>query len=292
MKPLPPFSLHRPRALREALKLLKELEDARPIAGGTDLIPTMREGALRVRNLVDLTQIGELGGIWEDGGEIHIGAATTLSQLEGSKLIAERAPALWRAASSVGSVQIRNLGTIGGNLCNASPAADTAPPLLTLNAVLEIASEDGMRMMPLQGLFAGPKLTTLKPWELLTQVRFRIPPEDAGMSFQKLGRRRGHTISIVNASAYLELEGETCRDVRIALGSVAPTPIRMWEAEELMRGRRMTEELIKEAAAACQKLIKPIDDLRASADYRREMSKVLVRRALREAWMIAEGEVG
>ncbi|MBS7638714.1 xanthine dehydrogenase family protein subunit M, partial [Candidatus Bathyarchaeota archaeon] len=202
MKPLPAFSLHRPRTLGEALKLLKELEDARPIAGGTDLIPTMREGALRVRNLVDLTLIGELRGIWERGGEILIGAATTLSQLERSKTISERAPALWKAAGSIGSVQIRNLGTIGGNLCNASPAADTAPPLLTLNAVAEIASEDGTKTMPLQSLFKGPKLNTLKPSELLTYIRFPIPPENAGMSFQRLGRRRGHTISLVNASAY------------------------------------------------------------------------------------------
>lgn len=143
MKPLPALSLHRPRTLNEALKLLKELENAKPIAGGTDLIPTMREGALRVRNLVDLTMIEALRGIWEKAGEIYIGAATTLSQLERSKIIAERAPALWAAATSIGSVQIRNLGTIGGNLCNASPAADTAPPLLTLNAVADIASSQG-----------------------------------------------------------------------------------------------------------------------------------------------------
>ncbi len=287
MKPLPAFSLHRPRTLREALRLLKELEDVKPIAGGTDLIPTMREGALRVKNLVDLTMIEDLRGIWEKDGEVYIGAATTLSQLERSKVIAERAPALWAAATSIGSVQIRNLGTIGGNLCNASPAADTAPPLLTLNAVAEIASEDGSRTIPLHSLFAGPKLTNLKPWELLTHVRFPVPPEDAGMSFQKLGRRRGHTISLVNASAYLELEGLTCREVRIALGSVAPTPIRVWGVEELMRGERITEELIEEAASNCYKLVSPIDDHRASASYRRGMSRVLVRRALREAWMDA-----
>lgn len=292
MKPLPALSLHRPRTLNEALKLLNELEDAKPIAGGTDLIPTMREGALRVRNLVDLTMIEALRGIWEKAGEIYIGAATTLSQLERSKIIAERAPALWAAATSIGSVQIRNLGTIGGNLCNASPAADTAPPLLTLNAVADIASEDEWRTIPLHSLFAGPKLTSLKPWELLTHVRFPTPPENVGMSFQKLGRRKGHTISLVNASAYLELEGLTCRDVRIALGSVAPTPIRVWEVEEMMRGRRMTEELIEEAASNCYKLVSPIDDLRASASYRREMSRVLVRRALREAWTRARGEVG
>jgi carbon-monoxide dehydrogenase medium subunit len=284
MKPLPPFRAHRPRTLEEALRLLKEMEDARPIAGGTDIIPAMREGALRAKNLIDLTLIEELRGIWERGNEILIGATTTLSQLEESKTIAERAPALRAAASSIGSVQIRKLGTIGGNLCNASPAADTAPPLLALNAAVEIASEDGTRTMPLSGLFAGPKMNTLKPHELLTSVRFRIPPDGAGMSFQKLGRRRGHTISLVNASAYLELEGGTCLEARLALGSVAPTPIRVRGAEELMRGRRVTEELIEEAASTCYELVSPIDDLRASADYRREMARVLARRALREAW--------
>ncbi len=289
MRPLPRFTFHRPRTLREALKLLNEFEDARPIAGGTDLIPAMREEELKARNLIDLTRIEELKGICEGEGEIVIGAATTLRQLEASKVIAERAPALWAAAASVGSVQIRNLATLGGNLCNASPAADTAPPLLTLNAVAELASLEGRRTIPVSNLFAGPKLNTLRPQELLTHIRFPTPPKGAGMSFQKIGRRKGHTISIVNASAYLEVDGGACRDARLALGSVAPTPIRVEEAEEALRGRRMAEELIEEAASICQGLVKPIDDLRASATYRREMSRILVRRALMEAWKMAKG---
>ena len=288
MRPLPRFRVHRPKSLEEALKLLATLEKAKPIAGGTDLIPLMREVEVEVEHLIDLGGIGELRFIEEGDGYIRIGATTTLSDLVDSTLIASKAPALWEAASSMGSVQIRNRGTIGGNLCNASPAADLAPPLIALGAEAEIRSIDEARWIPVEEVFAGPKVNSLAGDELLTSVRFKIPPRGAGSAFEKIGRRRGVTLALVNAAAYIELEDETCRSARIALGAVAERPLRLREAEGRLMGERLSEELIEEVSELCSKLVRPIDDVRASAWYRREMSRVLSRKALLRAWRRCE----
>ena len=288
MRPLPRFRVHRPKILEEALELLATLEKAKPIAGGTDLIPLMREVEVEVEHLIDLGGIGELRFIEEGDGYIRIGATTTLSDLVDSTLIASKAPALWEAASSMGSVQIRNRGTIGGNLCNASPAADLAPPLIALGAEAEIRSVDEARWIPVEEVFAGPKVNSLAGDELLTSVRFKIPPRGAGSAFEKIGRRRGVTLALVNAAAYIELEGETCRSARIALGAVAERPLRLREAEGRLMGERVSEELIEEVSELCSKLVRPIDDVRASAWYRKEMSRVLSRKALLRAWRRCE----
>ena len=288
MRPLPRFRVHRPKSLDEALKLLATLEKAKPIAGGTDLIPLMREVEVEVEHLIDLGGIGELRFIEEGDGYIRIGATTTLSDLVDSTLIASKAPALWEAASSMGSVQIRNRGTIGGNLCNASPAADLGPPLIALGAEAEIRSVDKARWIPVEEVFAGPKVNSLAGDELLTSVRFKVPPRGAGSAFEKIGRRRGVTLALVNAAAYIELEDETCRSARIALGAVAERPLRLREAEGRLMGERLSEELIEEVSELCSKLVRPIDDVRASAWYRREMSRVLSRKALLRAWRRCE----
>lgn len=289
MRPLPSFSLHRPGTLRETLELLRDLEEAKPLAGGTDLLLDLREGACLAKHLVDLGRVEELRYIREDNGQIRIGAMSTYTQLLRSELIAANAPVLREAAACVGSVQTRNMGTVGGNLCNASPGADTATPLLILDAELTIASLEGSRSIPLSGLFAGPKMNSLRPGELLTEIRFPVPPEGSGASFQKLGRRRGYTLSIINAAAYLEVDGDVCRDARVAIGACAPTPIRMSAVEEMLKDKRLYSRLIEEAASACHGLVKPSTraHARASADYRRAMSRVLTRRALMDAWQRA-----
>lgn len=284
MKPLPSFSLHRPKTLIEALELMWELEEAKPIAGGTDLLLLLRDGTCKAKHLVDLGLIEELRFIREGDDQIRIGATTTHKQLQRSPLMAEKSPALRDACACIGSVQIRNLGTIGGNLCNASPAADTAPPLLVLDSKVEIASHAGSRSIPLVELFAGPKLNSLQPCELIKEIRFPVPKKSNGMSFQRLGRRKGCTLSVVNAAAYLELDGAICRQARLALGAVAPMPLRIRDVEEMLRGQKISQQLIGEAASACHKLVNPVDDVRASAAYRREMSCILMRRALNEAW--------
>lgn len=284
MRPLPPFILHIPGTIEEAFELLASLEGARPIAGGTDLLVLLRNGAIRAGHLVDLSRVKELRYIQEEDSVIRIGAATTLTKLLGSELIAEKAPVLQEATSSMGSVQIRNMATLGGNLCNASPAADAATPLLILNAEVSIMSTEGCRSIPLGDLFAGPKMNSLGPGELLTEIRFPAPPLLSGASFHKLGRRRGFTLSVVNAAAYIEMEGGVCRVARVALGSVADTPLRMPAVEKMLEGEALSRQLVEAVASTCRGLVEPINDVRASAQYRRDMSCVLTRRALMDAW--------
>jgi CO/xanthine dehydrogenase FAD-binding subunit len=284
VKPLPNFSLHRPRTLEETLELLAEHEGSRLMAGGTDLLILLREGDVRAEHLIDLGSVEELRYIREDGGTVHIGAATTHDQLLNSEIIAAKAPILGEAVASIGSVQIRNRGTIGGNLCNASPAADTVPPLLVLDAEVTVTSSETLRTFPLIDLFIGPKMTSLALGELLTEISFRVPPRGSGASFHKLGRRKGLTLSVVNAAAYLTLDGSTCIDAGVALGAVASTPLRMHAIEAMLRGEALSRQLIEASASACSNLVRPIDDIRASAEYRREMSRVLARRAITGAW--------
>jgi carbon-monoxide dehydrogenase medium subunit len=254
------------------------------MAGGTDLLVLLREGDVKAAHLIDLSSVEELRYIREDEGIIHIGAATTHDQLLNSEIIAAKVPILRKAVASIGSVQIRNRGTIGGNLCNASPAADTAPPLLVLDAEATVTSAGTQRTFPLIDLFTGPKMTSLTLGELLMEISFKVPPRGSGASFHKLGRRKGLTLSIVNAAAYLALDGDTCIDAGVALGAVASTPLRMHAIEAIMRGETLSRRLIKSSASACSNLVRPIDDIRASAEYRREMSRVLAWRAIADAW--------
>ena len=290
MKPLTGFELLRPPTLVGALEMMGTLESAMPIAGGTDIIPTFKDLGSKPVHLIDLGLIGELNGVEEEDGYVLIGPTTTHAQILASKLIEEAAPALHDAARWIGSVQIRNRGTIGGNLCNASPAADSAPPLLVHGAEAHICSLEEGHWIPLHELFKGPKMTALEKNEILGGLRFPAV-KGAGSSFQRIGRRKGFTLSVVNAAVYAERDGEVLREVRIALGSVAPTPIRAPTVENRIRGRKMSEELIEEAAAASIEAAKPITDIRGTAEYRRDMVGVLVKRAMREAWRRAGGEL-
>lgn len=290
MKPLTGFDLLRPPTLVGALEMMSTLEYAQPIAGGTDIIPTFKDLGSKPVHLIDLGLIEELNGIMEEDGKILIGSTTTHAQILASKVVEKAAPALHDAARWIGSVQIRNRGTVGGNLCNASPAADTAPPLLVHAAEAQISSLEEAHWIPLQELFAGPKMTVLEPNELLTGLRFHSVM-GAGSSFQRIGRRKGFTLSVVNAAVYAERDGDKLKEIRIALGSVAPTPIRVPNAEDKIRGRKMTEKLVEEAAKVCMDEAKPIDDVRGTAEYRRDMTAVLVKRAMRLAWVRAGGEL-
>jgi len=282
MKPLPRFDYHAPASLAEALSLLATLDEAKPIAGGTDLMPLLREAACSPSNLVDLNRVAELNYIQEDAGYICIGATATHAQVAASP-IAAKAPALVDAVSWIGSPQVRNRATVAGNLCNASPAADSAPPLLVHEAEVTIRSLSETRTIPLDELFAGPKLNSLKPDELVTEIRFRAPPGGSGSSFKRIGRRKAFTLSVVSAAAYVETSGNKVREARLAFGSVAETPIRTPEAEEILRGKALTAKLLDRAAEAVKAEVAPITDIRGTAEYRRDMCGVLMRRTLAEA---------
>jgi CO/xanthine dehydrogenase FAD-binding subunit len=288
MKPLTGFDLFRPPTLVGALEMMSTLDAPMPIAGGTDVIPTFKDLGSKPVQLIDLGLIDELRGVDEEDGYVLIGPTTTHAQLLASKLVEEAAPALYDAARWIGSVQIRNRGTVGGNLCNASPAADSAPPLLVHAAEAHIISLEEGHWIPLQELFKGPKMTVLEKNEILGGLRFPLV-RGAGSSFQRIGRRRGFTLSVVNAAVYIERDGAKIKEARIALGSVAPTPIRAPKVEAKLRGREMSEALIAEAAVGCIETAKPIDDIRGTAEYRKDMVGVLVKRAMREAWTRAGG---
>lgn len=287
MRPLPSFQYHRPATVEEALKLLDAHDDARPLAGGTDLVPLLREGAIEPGHLVDLNGISDLRYVREEGGLIRIGATATHSQIMASPSIEGKAHALHDAVSRIGSPQIRNLGTITGNVCNASPAADSAPPLLVLGAEAVIRSVENTRTVPIADLFAGPKINSLGPGELVTEIRLPVPPPDSGSAYRRIGRRRAFTLSVVGAAAYVEMDGGTCRDARVAFGSVAETPVRAEEVEGLLKGKELTPVLIEEASEACRDNVHPITDVRGTAEYRRDMCAVLLKRCIRRSLEIA-----
>jgi carbon-monoxide dehydrogenase medium subunit len=194
-----------------------------------------------------------------------------------------RAPAIVDAVSRIGSPQIRNRGTVAGNLCNASPAADSAPPLLVYDAEVKIASSGDTAIMPLPGLFAGPKINCLEPNELVTEIRFPVPPAASSSSFKRIGRRKAFTLSVVSAAAYVEMDGRICNEARVAFGSVAETPIRAPEAERLLAGNELDDQTISEAAEAASRSVAPVTDVRGTAEYRKAMCGVLLKRALHAA---------
>jgi carbon-monoxide dehydrogenase medium subunit len=289
VRPLPEITIHRPANLDEALEFMGALESVKPLAGGTDLLPLMRDRAISVEELVDIQDLQELKGITVEDGVLRIGALATLTEVLESPLVAEKAPVLREAVGQIGSVQTRNQGTLTGNLCNASPAADSAPALMVLGVQASVASAKGARKIPVEDLFAGPKMNSLGKDELVTEILIPELPPGSGAAFEKLGRRRGITLAVVNAAAYLAMDGKKCVDARIALGAIAATPIRLPDVEATYIGKELTPEAIEESSRACYALVSPVDDVRASAEYRREMACVLVKRAIVNALARAGG---
>jgi len=279
---LPEFELLMPRTLSEALEMLVQAgEGVAPIAGGTNLVVDMRGGRHRPSVLVSVAGLEELRGIRRENGHVVIGATTTVAELLEEPLISEVAPVLWGAARVFANPLVRNRATVGGNLVDASPAADTAPPLLVLDAEVQLTSREGSRWLPLDEFFLGVRRTLRRPDELLTAIRFPVPPPGAIGGFYKLGLRKADAISVASVAVMVETGDDgACRRARIAMGAVAPKPIRAYEAEKALEGRPLTPDLIAEAARLCAEATSPIDDIRASAAYRRHVVEVLARRLL------------
>lgn len=277
-----------PETLPEALAILGRYGGAaRVIAGGTDLILQLRKKEVGAAALVDLTRLAELRYIREEEGLIKIGALTTHDELANSGLLREKAAVLAQAAASVGSPQIRKVGTVGGNLVNAQPAADTAVALLALDAHVRIVGPEGEREQPLAALYAGVGQSTVDPTrEIVAEIAFAIPSAPAGSAFERLAKRKALALPILNAAAVVALDEDKkrCRQVRIAVAPVAPAPWRAEAAEAELAGKELDEETIRRAAEAAAAQAQPRDSkLRGSAAYRKEMVKVLVARALRRA---------
>jgi len=269
-----------PKSLQEALELLAAKNPPQPLAGGTDLLVLRKDEPDRFASFVLLENVRELRGIHKQDNRIRIGSGTTHAEIERNAILANYAPILCSAASHIGSVQIRNRGTIGGNIVNASPAGDLIAPLIALDAVTELQSVRQKREVSLREFFHGPGETVLQPQELLIAVHFSVPDARERGAFVKLGPRRAVACSKVMVAVQGLLHHDTVEWIRIAVGAVAPTVIRASSTEALLQGKKLSGKIVKEAGEMIRHEISPITDIRSTADYRRHVTGVLLQRAL------------
>jgi carbon-monoxide dehydrogenase medium subunit len=261
------------------------------LAGGTDLLVQIKEGKKQPQCVIDVKGVEEVGGLTLSKDELSIGALTSIRTLETSRPVLENVPLLARAAAKLGSVQIRHRATIGGNLCNASPSADTAPALLALEAQVEICGKTRLRVVDLEKFFLGPGATVLGEGEILTRLKIPLTRKRRGSVYYKLSTRKAMDLAFVGVAVLIELdEGDRISKARIALGAVAPTPIRVPPVEKQLGGRMLSLESAREYGELAAQSCKPISDLRASADYRREMVRELCQQGLLAAYRQAKSQ--
>jgi aerobic carbon-monoxide dehydrogenase medium subunit len=282
------FEYYAPGSLEDALRLLDGHQgETRILAGGTDLVVQMKYGRTNPAVVVDVKKIPDLNRLeWSDEGGLFIGAAVPVRQIVDFGPVLSNYRILHQACSLIGSFQLRSRATVGGNICNGAPSADSAPPLLCLDAVVTAAGRGGVRSIPIGEFFAGPGKTALATNEIAVGIRVPFPPKDSFGHYQRHIPRQDMDIAVVGVGAFLGFQPDDspCLDARIALGAVAPTPIRVPVAESLLKGKDLAESLIEEAARLASEECRPITDIRGSAGYRKEIVKVLVRRALTEVW--------
>ncbi len=280
------YDLAIPETLNAALGILADGNDPKTLAlaGGTNLIVDIRARRARPERVVGLGDIDELRGLDGDGERISIGARTTVSDLLASPEIAGVAPSLIDAAKVFGGQMVRNAATVGGNIACGSPAADLVPPLLSLDAEVTLASKSGTRTVALDDYYLGYKQDVRRPDELITKISWSRLPENSVNSFYKLARRVGDAITVTGVAVTLAVANGTCAKARIALGAVAPVVLRAKKAEALLEGQVLTPALIDAAAAQAVAECSPIDDVRASAEYRRHTVEALTRRLVSQAW--------
>ncbi|MFH1034171.1 MAG: xanthine dehydrogenase family protein subunit M [Pseudomonadota bacterium] len=288
------FSLYQPASLAEAMDLLStHRSSVRLLTGGTDLAPKLKTGALKVQNLVSLRWIPGLDQVRfspEEG--LHIGGAARLSQVAELPEARELYPALAHACSVMATTQIRNMGSVAGNIANAAPSADTAAPLLVYDAEVEAQSQNGSRRIALADFFAGPGLTVLEPGEIIVAVRAPAPQPPCASQYLRLSARSKVDIAAVGMAGLVGLDADgRVGHCRLALAAVAPTPLRCRQAENLLLGQLPEPKLLDQVAAAAAAICCPIDDVRASAAYRLAMAEVLARRVLTHCVERAQGGV-
>lgn len=275
-----------PKNLQEAFELLSIENPPQPIAGGTDVMVARKDNPARFPALLVLDNLRELSGIHKEDSRIRIGSRTTHAEIEKSEILQAYAPVLSSAASEIGSVQIRNRGTIGGNIINASPAGDLIAPLIALNATVELQSTKEKRQVSLRDFFRAPGKTVRLPQELLIAVHFALPDARERGAFMKIGPRKAVACSKVMIAVQALVDRGTLDWIRIAIGAVAPTVIRARQTEFLLSGKALTPELISEAGETIRAEISPITDIRSTADYRRHVTGVLLERALESIYTI------
>jgi aerobic carbon-monoxide dehydrogenase medium subunit len=290
MKKLKPFEYREPKTLAEAIAILAgEGPRAVPLAGGTDLLVRMKQGVITPSLLVNLKRIAGLDRIERsEAGGLSIGTLTPIAAVERSLPVGQSYPVLTRAAELLGSPSIRQLATLGGNVGRASPAADTVPALFVLKARVCAAGPEGKREIPIDAFFKGPGQSVLAPAEIITAIVLPDPAPASGAAYRKLGRREGMDCALVGVAAALSLNGvDRLGEARVALAACGPVPLRAASAEAVLLGGPLDEDRLREAARAAAGDSSPITDMRACADYRREMVEVLAFRALQDAWQAA-----
>jgi len=286
MKRPEPLEMYQPTTLQEASRLLKDKgAGGRFLAGGTDLVIAIKEKGLIPKYVVDLKKVPGLSGIrGKAHGSIAIGALTTMREIETDSLLNKKYPFLCQSAAEVGSIQIRNRATVGGNMANATPSADVAPSLIALNATAKIVDAGGERIVALEKFFRGPGQTLMNPHEILTEIIIPKTSQQLVGEYIKFSPRDMMDLAYVGvAVAYNVAADKRCIGVRIVLGAVAPTPLRARNAEALLEGHLLTEELAAKVGTEAAQESKPISDVRSSADYRRAMVGAMTKRALLNA---------
>lgn len=278
------FTYFDPKTVSQAVRLLQKYQGtAKVLAGGTDLFLRMRHRAVLPEVVIDIKRINALAGMrYSSQHGLRIGATTTHAEVASHAAVRRHYGALAEAAGWVGSAQTRHRGTVVGNLCNASPAADTAPALLAYRAVLTLVGPDGERQVPLEAFFQGPGRTALAPAEMVTALHLPSPQGQSGWGFGRR-TRTAMDIALVSACAVIQTDHGVCREVGIGLGAVGPTPLRALEAEAHLRGQSPTAMLIEAAGQLAAAASRPISDVRCSGEYRQDMVEVLTRRCLQSA---------
>ncbi|MDI6764180.1 MAG: xanthine dehydrogenase family protein subunit M [Thermodesulfobacteriota bacterium] len=277
------FEFVEPHTIEEAMKWMAAYRgNAKFMAGGTDLIVRMKMGRARPEAIINLSKIPALRYLNIELG-LRIGVLTTFRQIERNGFIQKRYTAFHEAAKAVTSIQIKTMGTLGGNLCHGSPAADSAPPLIAFGAEVRMIEGDKERTIPLENFFSGPGQTLLTREELMVEIQVPEPKAKTGSAFVKLGRVSAD-LAKVSAAVVIEREEDFCRDCKMVMGSVAEVPLRAKGAEKILMGRKFKEDLVEKASLQVSEEIKPINDMRSTAWYRKEVSKVLVRDAINLAW--------
>jgi len=276
------YDYFQPETLKDAYSLMEKSNGrARYIAAGTDLIANIKNRVIQPDALVSLRRIKEISGITQNK-DLTMGSMTLLRDIERDANIGRNYPALAKAVKALATPQIRNVATIGGNLCNSAPSADCAPPLLVMEASITLEGPGGQRSIAIEDFFMGPGQTCMDISEILTRIRITPPRENTGMAFLKVGRV-STDIAIVNAAACLTMEKRVCKKCRLSVGAVAPVPLRLTTVEKMIEGQEISPELLNRAGKMAEEEVKPITDVRSTSGYRRIMSGVLIKRAIEEA---------
>ena len=282
------FNYHKPQTIEEACRILEQSENAAPIAGGTDVLVEIKKGLRHNDDIVSLAELRELKIIEENEDGLFIGAGVTHNELKNSQIVKEKYPALVETASMIGTEQIRNTATVGGNLCTGASCSDMAPVLIALNADVEITNSRERRIVSLKDFFIFHKETSLNKGELMTKIIVPLPEKNTGVGFEKFGLREAVSISVASASAFVKVEDGKCVDSRIVIGAVAPIPTISEKAIKILNGAKITELLegssvLKEIGRAAASDSLPLDDIRGTANFRRDIVNVIAQRAVLKA---------